>query len=514
MTTEKLYRFVTHCLLLSCLALLTACSDNSGDPAEPASGVGQAQPPADMLPAELVADPNAALPPPAIMGSALEPWRGGIEEIKQRKLIRVLVGYSQTHYFLDGLTTRGITADSLREFERFLQRRLNIPKGTLTILTIPVARDQMLDLLAQGMGELAIGNLTITDARLDRVDFSVPLASGIAEVVVSGPDATVPEHLDDLAGRSVFIRQSSSFAESVNRLNTDFASRGLPELTIIAANENLQTEDILELVNAGVVDLTIADSYLADFWGSVLPELSVHSELALSQDGNIGWAIRKDAAGLKPLVDEFISANRKGTLLGNILFKRYLRDNRYIDNPTASEDRQRLLKLSELFQKYSDRYTFDWLLIAAQAYQESRLIHATRSAAGAVGVMQILPRTARGPAVGIHNVEELEANIHAGHKYLRHIIDEYFSDPELDEFNRELLAFAAYNAGPTRISRLRREAARRGLNPNEWFGNVEIVVAERVGRETVQYVRNILKYYTTYSLLRDREELAAQTETI
>jgi membrane-bound lytic murein transglycosylase MltF len=229
----------------------------------------------------------------------------------------------------------------------------------------------------------------------------------------------------------------------------------------------------------------------------------------VSADRNIGWAIRQDAEGLKPLVDRFVSENRKGTLLGNILFKRYLQDNDYVNNAAASQDRQRLVALSELFQKYSSEYTFDWLLIAAQAYQESRLIQTTRSPAGAIGVMQILPRTARSSAVGIDNVEELEANIHAGHKYLRHIIDEYFSDPGINEFNRELFAFAAYNAGPTRISRLRRQTQGRGLDPNVWFGNVEILVAEQVGRETVQYVRNILKYYTTYSLLRDQAVLTS-----
>jgi membrane-bound lytic murein transglycosylase MltF len=490
-------------LLAILLATQAACSDPATEDSPPASEVS-----ANDIPVNLTATDQTASQTPAIMGAALQPWRGGIEEIRERKLIRVLVGYSQTHYFLDGLTPRGITADSLREFEKFLRRELKLKKGTLTLLPIPVARDQMINLLAEGLGELAIGNLTVTDERLQQVDFSVPLASGIAEVVVTGPGANALTELDDLSGAQVFIRESSSFFESVRDLNQDFASRQLPPVEVIAANENLQTEDILELVSAGVVDITIADSYLADFWSGVLPDLELHSALSVSSGRDIGWAIRPDAAGLKALVDKFIRANRKGTLLGNILFKRYLQDNVYVNNAAASQDRQRLLALSELFQKYSSEYTFDWLLIAAQAYQESRLIHSTRSAAGAVGVMQILPRTARSPAVGIPNVEEIEANIHAGHKYLRHIIDEYFADPAIDEFNRELFAFAAYNAGPTRISRLRRQAEQRGLNPDVWFGNVEILVAEQVGRETVQYVRNILKYYTTYSLLRDQAVLS------
>jgi membrane-bound lytic murein transglycosylase MltF len=493
--------------------LLGACGEGSptgaDDSPETAAGTGNIL----AVPAEFTANADTASSPPTVLGVSLQPRHDGLDEMLDRKIIRVLVGYSQTHYFLDGLTPRGITADSLREFEKFLRRKLKLKSGELTLVPIPVARDQMLEYLAAGLGELAIGNLTITEPRLALADFSVPLAEGIKEVVVTGPGAPSLQNLDDLSGNRLFIRESSSFRESVNALNADFAGRNLEPIEVIPANESLQTEDILELVSAGVVPITIADSHLADFWSGVLPDLVVHADLAVSSNRVIGWAIRRDAAGLKPLVDEFISANRKGTLLGNILFRRYLQDTEYVENAAASEDRQRLLELSALFQRYSSEYTFDWLLIAAQAYQESRLIHATKSAAGAVGVMQILPGTARSPAVDIHNVEELEANVHAGHKYLRHIIDTYFTEPELDEFNRELFAFAAYNAGPTRISRLRRQTAERGLDPNVWFGNVEILVAEQVGREPVQYVRNILKYYTTYSLLRERDELDGTAAT-
>jgi len=246
---------------------------------------------------------------------------------------------------------------------------------------------------------------------------------------------------------------------------------------------------------------------LKKFWRSVFTGLTVREDLTRTRGRAIGWAIRKDAAGLKPLVDGFVRKHRKGPLVGNLLFQRYLENDDYIRNAAASAERQRLAELAGLFQRYSSRYDFDWLMTAAQAYQESRLIQTKRSPSGAIGVMQILPRTARSPAVGIPDVEQVEANIHAGHKYLRHLIDEYFSDAGIDEFNRSLFGFAAYNAGPTRINRIRRIAARRGLDPNVWFGNVELLVAEQVGREPVQYVRNILKYYTVYSLLRNSGEL-------
>ncbi len=457
--------------------------------------------------AAYVANGNAGSTEPDLLGTRLEPFFGDFESLKERKIIRVLVTYSQTHYFLDGLTVRGITAESLAEFGKFLRRHLDLDAGALTLLPVPVARDQMIDFLDQGLADMAIGNLTITPERLALADFSVPTLTGVSEVLVTGPNAPELVSLDDLAGQRVFVRASSSFRESLDALNERFSAAGRPPVEIVPANENLQTEDILELANAGVVDITVADSHVAAFWSGVLTNTRVRDDLPISSGRSIGWAIRKDARGLKPLADVFVRRNRKGTLLGNILFKRYLQDRSYVENAAASEERQRLLDLAELFQRYSSRYAFDWLMVAAQAYQESRLIHDTRSPAGAVGVMQILPRTARSPVVGIDNIEDLEANIHAGHKYLRHLIDHYFADPEIDELNRTLFAFAAYNAGPSRVNRIRRSAARRGLDPNLWFGNVERLVAEQVGREPVQYVRNILKYYTTYSLLRERHAL-------
>jgi membrane-bound lytic murein transglycosylase MltF len=493
-------------LYATLLALLLGCGETSRNAATiPAPAPAAAPDPVATASVESVKP--AVEPPPKTttfvpFGVGLEPFHGDFDALRERRIIRVLVGFSQTHFFLDGLTPRGITAEVLEAFEKFLARKLG---GTdvLTVVPIPVARDQMINHLADGLGDLAVGNLTITPARLRRVDFSLPSMTGVKEVIVTGSRAKPLTALDELAGQTVFIRDSSSFRESVEHFNADLSARGLTPMGVVSADENLQTEDILELANAGVIGLTIADNYIADFWAGVLPDIQVHHNLAISSDRAIGWAIRKDATGLKPLVDEFVRAHRKGTLVGNILFKRYLQSEDFVKNAGATEDRLRLIELSHIFRRYSSEYTFDWLLIAAQAYQESRLIHNTRSAAGAVGVMQILPKTARSPAVSINNFEDLDANIHAGHKYLRHLIDHYFADPGIDEYNRALFAFAAYNAGPTRIRRIRRTAQARGLDPDIWFGNVELLVAEQVGREPVQYVRNILKYYTTYSLLRD-----------
>ena len=496
------------------LTLLLACLGACGEARDSAAGSGDpvsADPSEEAVDtAEEAVDPAAAEEPetgllPTVLGTQLEVERYDLEGLKQRGLLRVLVGYSHTHYFMDGLHIRGISAENLKQFEPFLHRQLGRPRPRVSMLPIPVARDEMIRFLAEGRGDIAIGNITVTPDRAELVDFSVPLKRNVSEVVVQHEGVTGLDDLNDLAGRRLHVRSSSSFVASIAQLNVALANQGLEPVQIEPLDENLQTEDVLELVAAGAIELTVADDHMAEFWAGVLDGIVVRDDLVLNTGREIAWAVRKDLDGIKPIVDAFVGSHREGTLVGNVLAQRYLQENRYVQNAAASADRRRFQSMADLFRRYSQEYDFDWLLIAAQGYQESRLVQSKRSPAGAIGVMQLLPRTAAAEPVAIPNIEELEANIHAGHRYLRHIVDRYFDEPELSDLNRQLLAFAAYNAGPTRISRLRREAARRDLDPNVWFGQVERVVAEKVGKEPVIYVRNIFKYYVTYRLMQDME---------
>lgn len=176
-------------------------------------------------------------------------------------------------------------------------------------------------------------------------------------------------------------------------------------------------------------------------------------------------------------------------------------------NAKQAEDRKRFLETVQYFKTYGKKYDFDYLMLAALAYQESRLDQKAKSHVGAVGVMQILPSTAQDKNVGIPNIHEVEANIHAGTKYLRFMADRYFDDDSINRVNGMLFSFASYNAGPARIALLRKEAPKMGLGPNIWFRNVEVVAAKRIGRETVQYVSNIYKYYIVYKILTEQEKL-------
>jgi membrane-bound lytic murein transglycosylase MltF len=257
--------------------------------------------------------------------------------------------------------------------------------------------------------------------------------------------------------------------------------------------------------------MIVVDDHKARFWAQVFDKVKLHPEIAINTGGNIGWAIRKGSPELKKVLDEFARKNQKGTLLGNILFKRYLEDNQWARNALGPDEQAKFQALAELFEKYSTQYDFDYLMMVALAYQESQLNHSSVSHDGAIGIMQILPSTAADKNVGIPHIEKLENNIHAGIKYLRFLRNRYFSDPEIDTLNKNLLTFAAYNAGPAKVSRLRKQTGKAGFDPNVWFGNVEILATKKIGRETVQYVSNIYKYYVAYRLASDRR-LAMQKD--
>ena len=180
-------------------------------------------------------------------------------------------------------------------------------------------------------------------------------------------------------------------------------------------------------------------------------------------------------------------------------------------NATSEAERKKFNALLDLFRKYGDQYKFDYLMMAAQGYQESRLDQDAKSSVGAIGVMQLMPETGKEQKVG--DVRKLEPNVHAGVKYMRFIRNSFFENEPMDELNKALFTFAAYNAGPGRIRQLRRETADRGLNPNVWFGNVERLASERIGRETVTYVSNIYKYYVAYRLAVARRRQAGTSRT-
>lgn len=442
-----------------------------------------------------------------------EKWTGDFEDMTQRRLIRVLVVYNKMMFFFDKGQLRGTTYDLFMEFEKFINERTK--SGTLKtkVIFIPVNRDRLLPALLDGEGDIATANLTITAQRLEMADFSDPLFTGVNEIVVTGPSVPKLSSIDELGGTEVHVRISSSYYHSLLRLNTALEKDGKEPVKIVAASELLEDSDLLEMVNAGLIPAVIVDSPKAEFWREIFQSINLHPEIAVNTGGEIAWAFRKESPELKEVINEFVKGHRKGSLMGNILLTRYLKKNEWARNAVSPEELKKFQETADLFRKYADQYGFDHLMTAALAYQESTLDHSKRSQVGAVGIMQVLPTTAADKNVGIPDVHNLENNIHAGTKYLRFLRNRYFNDPEIDELNKTLFTFAAYNAGPARVAKLRKEAAEMGFDRNVWFNNVEVVAAKRIGRETVQYVGNIYKYYTAYKLIREKAQAVAREKS-
>ena len=433
-------------------------------------------------------------------------YKDDISGLLGRRYIRVLTTFSKTNFFLSGSEIFGYEYSLLKGYESVLNRECTEEDLKVVLEFIPVSRDRLIPLLINGWGDVAAAGLTITPERMKRVDFTTPYLTDVDEVVVANRTVQGLETLEDLAGREVFVRPSSSYHESLVSLNERFLEKGLPPVKIVDADESLESEDILEMVDSGAIEITLADSHIAELWSSVFENLRVHDFLKVRTGGEIAWMVRKNNPELRKHLNAFLETHRTGTLLGNIYLRRYFENNRWIKNPFAAEDLKRQNLYHSLIRKYAARYGFDPLLIMALAYQESRLDNNKENHLGAVGIMQVRTLTARDRNVNIDDVHLLENNIHAGVKYLNFLRNRYFSAKGLREKDRIRLSLAAYNAGPRKIRMARNLAKKLGLNPDKWFRHVEIASLKLIGQETVQYVSNINKYYLLFTFHRENEK--------
>ena len=442
------------------------------------------------------------------------PQFGDLDTMVERRAIRVLTVYGPGRFFLrDG--PRGTVQEYTDKLQKVVNEAFKTGLLTVQVPVIPVARDQLFPALQAGYGDIVMAGTTVTDNRQVGVDFTNPVSKPLKEVLITGPSAPRLGSLADLSDQTVYLRLSSSYAESVRKLSQTLVEQGQAPIRIEAVDESLEDEDLIEMVDTGLLPWAVVDDYKPQMWREVFTRVTVRDDLVLREGARLAWAIRPDSPQLKTFLDTFLKENREGTLFGNIIRNRYIRDFNWTENAMGATELSRYHKLSALFRKYGTDYGMDPTLLAAQGFQESRLDQSVRSPVGAIGVMQLLPSTAKDKNVAIPNIDELEPNIEAGAKYMAFLKERYFSGPELDELNGSLLALASYNAGPGRIRRLRREAAERGYDHNLWFDNVEVIVAEQVGRETVQYVSNIFKYYLTYRWINtaDAERAAARRAT-
>ena len=428
------------------------------------------------------------------------PWTGDLDGMIDRRMIRVVVPYGGYLYFFKDGQPRGAAWELANRLETYLNKELGRRNVKVFVVVIPLSQDLLIPALLEGHADLIAGDLTTTEMRRENLAFTPPLLEQVDEVVVTGRGADDIETVADLAGEEIHVPRSSSYYEHLANFTETLQDQGLKPPAIIETDELLASEDLLDLANAGMIDMTVLDDYKAEFWAGVFPNIEVREDLVVHEGGSIAWAVRKESQQFLAQLNEFLRQYGRGTLVGNDTYNRYLDDARELRCSSGITRGKRLEKLATVFQQYGDQYGFDWLQLAAQGFQESKLRQSRKSSAGAIGIMQIKPSTARDPNVGIEDISEADGNVHAGTRYMRFLVDRYFSDSDIKELDRWLLALAAYNAGPSRVMSLRNEAKNSGYDPDVWFNHVEIIAAKRIGSETVTYVSNIFKYYTGYQM--------------
>ncbi len=502
-TLTPIRHVVVFLLTLFALLVLISCGKKSEPPASTEQAKQQAAP---GLPVSSPDEPPA--PSSGIrLGPVFARRTGDIDDMVKNRNIRALVILNPISFFYDKGQPRGVMYEALEEFQKFVNQKLKTGKLQVKVTFLPMRVDQIEAALTEGVGDIIAYGIVVTPDREKRVAFSTPIQTDVTQIIVTGPGFGAVSSLADLGGKEVYVNPLTSYYENLQKANETLQKAGNTPIVIKAADKNLMDDDLVQMVNAGLIPATVTTKQRAALWSQVLDHIQPHPDLVVASGGQLAWVMRKNNPQFKQLVDEFVQSHAVGTSFGSTLLRRYLQNTKWVKNSTSAEEMKKFQTNLELFQKYAGEYDFDYLMIAAQGYQESLLDQSKKNPSGAVGIMQVIPKNAAASPINISNVETADSNIHAGVKMLRSIDDTYFNDPQIDPVNKTLFVFASYNAGPNRIARLRKEATDMGLDPNVWFGNVELVAAKDIGQETVTYVANIYKYYVAYKLAMQQREI-------
>ena len=439
----------------------------------------------------------------------VDPIRAG------KRAIRVLVNYNATNYFIVKGKQAGLEYELMHSFEKYLNKGLSADKKYhLIFITLPF--DQLIPALLRGEGDIIAAGMTITPERKKKIAFSSPYRTNISEVVVRSKQAHEVKTAEDLTGRTVHVVKGSSYFSHLKQLNVQLKKESKQAINIVETDESLVSEDLLQMLNAGIYQYAVVDSHIAKIWSQVLENIVTETGASISTGSQIAWAVRKGEKDILYKLNLFLKNHKQGTKTGNILFNRYYKNTKWITNPVSNDTLKRLHEYQKSFIKYGKEYNIDWVMLTALGYQESKLNQHVKSTHGAVGVMQIKPSTAADKNIKVTGVRKsAEKNIQAATKYLAFLRSRYFSDPKIAPIEQLAFTLAAYNAGPARINQMRNKAKSLGKDPNKWFSNVEYVTRRYASSEPVNYVANIMKYYITFkSTLKSEEARLKATEKV
>ncbi|MFJ7883464.1 transglycosylase SLT domain-containing protein [Pseudomonas sp. NPDC096917] len=430
-----------------------------------------------------------------------------LAQIRSSQVLRVLVNQSRNSSGEVQGEDIGVEYHRLRAFERYLNAHARDGQE-ITFKIIPKAKDQMLGALMRGEGDLMAPGELLDVKPTHAVSPSDPVIDRVPLLLVGVKGEHRYTRFEQLSGRTVALTTGSAAGESINLINQKLALRKLPPVKVEWVDPSLAVEDVLEMVQAGIFHLTIVEKPIAERWATLMPKLRFDRQVLISEPAAMRWFVRRDASMLHASIDKFL-AGYKAPSNQDVAFERVYRRLYRVHNPLAKADRQKLEKLRPVLQKHARQQGMDWLNLAALAFKESALDPGARGSGGATGLLQITPSAAQ--RVGVNDIKNVDNNVQAGAKYLAMIRRKFFSSPKLNERERMAFVLAAYNMGPERVQAMRAEARRRGLNPNQWFFQVERIAMEQVGMSGVSYVNSVNKYYLAFDRERDSLEPAGQT---
>jgi membrane-bound lytic murein transglycosylase MltF len=465
-TSTSFRKALISVLPLFALLLLLACGKKAEAPASTEQAKQQtaappATPVAALAPAPPVSSPDQPPAPSAgiTFPKAFGRSTGDLDVMVKNRNIRALVLLNPIGFFYDKGQPRGVMYEALEEFQKFVNQKLKTGKLNVKVTFLPMRVDQIEAALTEGVGDMIASGIVVTPDREKRAAFSTPIQTDVTQIIVTGSKFGPVATLADLGGKEVYANPLATYYENLQKANETLQKDGKTPIVIKAADKNLMDDDLVQMVNAGLIPATVTTKQRAALWSQVLSNIQPHPDLVIASGGQLAWVMRKDNPQFKQLVDEFVQSHAVGSSFGNTLLRRYLQNTKWVKNSTSAEEIKKFQTNLELFQKYAGEYDFDYLMIAAQGYQESLLDQSKKNPSGAVGIMQVIPKYAAASPINIPNVSTADNNIHAGVKMLRNIDDTYFNDPKIDTLNKTLFVFASYNAGPNRIARLRKQAA-------------------------------------------------------
>ncbi|KHK65818.1 transglycosylase SLT domain-containing protein [Pseudomonas frederiksbergensis] len=431
-----------------------------------------------------------------------------LAQIRSSRVLKVLVNQSRNSSGEVQGQPIGVEYHRLRAFEQYLNGHARDGQE-ITLKIIPKAKDQLLGALQRGEGDLVAPGELLEPQAGQAVSASNPIRTDVPLLLVGIKGEKRYTRVEQLSGKTLALPNGSAAGDAVSQINQKLALHKLPPVKIEWVDPTLAVEDVLEMVQGGIFHLTIVEQPIAERWGKILPKLRFDRQLLIGEPSDEFWFVRRDAAMLRASIDRFL-ATYKAPSNEDAAFLRIYRRLYQVHYPLARANRQRLEKLRPVLQKHAQAQGMDWLNLAALAFKESALQPNARSGSGPTGLMQITPSAAQ--RVGVNDIRNLDGNVLAGAKYLAMIRRKFFASPKLNERERMAFVLAAYNMGPERVQGMRAEARRRGLNPNQWFFQVERIAMEQVGMGAVSYVNSVNKYYLAFD--RERESLEPQEREV